>query len=141
MRKLAEDAQNPAPGIRSIDASSAGILALEGCSATEGTQSAMRELGVDISCHRSRLFNQELLDEHTLVLTLAREHKVFIQKNFTGWEGKLFVLKEYAGIQDADIQDVADPGYFPTPENYMKTALEIKELVREVLGKIKCDHY
>lgn len=88
------------------------------------------------SLYFSRLLTQELKDEHDMIFALARDHHTFIQKQFERWEGKLFILKEYAGIQDETLQDVEDPGYFPVPENYLKTALEIKELVEKAAAKL-----
>jgi protein-tyrosine phosphatase len=53
---------------------SAGIAALDGVPATEATQVAAARLGLDLSSHRSRRADLELVQAADLVITMERHH-------------------------------------------------------------------
>ena len=53
---------------------SAGLTARDGSPATVHAVEAMREIGLDISAHRSRLLTPELLNGADAVVALGKEH-------------------------------------------------------------------
>ncbi|MBI2709336.1 MAG: ribose 5-phosphate isomerase B [Actinobacteria bacterium] len=73
--------------------SSAGTVS-EGRPASGGAVEAMRERGLDLSGHRSRLLTPELVQSADLVVGMAREHVREATVACPGRFGRIFTLKE-----------------------------------------------
>lgn len=80
---------------------SAGVAALPGDEATPEAADVARELGLDLSAHRSRPVNPELLAEATDVVAMTAAHAALLALRFPG-QGPPPVLLSPAG-------DLPDP--------------------------------
>lgn len=110
----------------------AGLAALTGCSASPGAIRAMRLEGLDISGHRSRVFQQNMMEEADVVLTMTDGHRRLILDLCGQGGGKVYTLAEFAG---EDGVDILDP--FGMDEvKYIESAAEIKRLLYKAAGKL-----
>ena len=149
---------------RGIDARvhSAGLL-YDGEPATDHGQSVLRDLGLDLSGHRSRIMDGELLSRADLVLGMARLHiREAVVRVPSIWP-RAFTLKElvrrgadagsrapdqplgewlakcHAGRTHSDLlgdsraDDVADP-IGSSRANYARTAAELHDLIDRLVG-------
>jgi protein-tyrosine phosphatase len=103
---------------------SAGTWALGGRPAADFSQQVMAERGLDISRHRSRAINKEILDEFDLILTMESGHKEALKAEFPECAGRIYMLSEIVGGQ----QDIDDP-IGRSKEEYRATADEIDRLL------------
>ena len=140
---------------------SAGLM-YDGEPATDHGVAVLRELGLDISSHRSRIMGDELLTRADLVLGMARLHiREAVVRVPSIWP-RSFTLKElvrrgletgtrsadqplsewlakcHAGRVPGDLlgesrdDDVADP-YGSTRRNYERTAAELHRLIDDLV--------
>ena len=107
-----------------IEIGSAGLAVADDGPASTGAVGAMGELGGDLTQHRSRSLDPDILSRADLVLTMTRAHRDEIQKRFPGSEDKVITLAQFSGLTDKG--DVADP-YGGPLEQYQRTAHEIEE--------------
>lgn len=110
---------------------SAGTWATDGLPASENGTETMRERGLDISSHRSRVVDSRLLSEVDLVLTMTLEHAESLRAEFPGAARKTFRLTEMAGPP----YDVSDP-YGRSQAHYRRTADELEDLVGRGFARI-----
>lgn len=111
---------------------SAGIYAAAGYGASYNAIQAMKEIGLDLSCHISKPLSYELLEESDLVLTMTKGHKSSILSLYPAFKEKVFTLFEYIGENG----EVADP-VGGNIEVYRKTAVQLKNVIVKVFYKIK----
>jgi protein-tyrosine-phosphatase len=83
---------------------SAGTWAVAGKTAMTFSQEMMKEIGLDISRHRSRTISAELLEAANLILTMEATHKEAIQIEFPSLSSKVFMLSEMVE-KTVDIHD------------------------------------
>ena len=102
--------------------SSMGVAANSGSPASINACKAMEIEGLDISCHRSKMVDHELLLDAKLVLTMTKLH-LFIVKSFCK-SVNAFTLGEYAGSG----KDIIDP-FGGDLEIYQECAKELKALI------------
>lgn len=88
-----------------IEVKSAGIFADDGDLASENALSALEEMGIDISNHRSQSVTKGLVDQADLILTMSKSHKENLILNYPHIKEKVFLLNEYAFDEDRDIAD------------------------------------
>lgn len=88
-----------------IEVKSAGIFADDGDLASENALSALEEMGIDISNHRSQSVTKGLVDQADLILTMSKSHKENLILNYPHIKEKVFLLNEYAFYEDRDIAD------------------------------------
>lgn len=111
---------------------SAGVNAASGYPASETAISVLREMGLDLSTHRSRPLPDDL-GEFDLVLTMTRSQKALVA--LVAGEGpRVFTLKGFAGAPGEE--DIPDP-IGSSSSDYRKLAEELRSLVPPVLGRIK----
>ncbi|HAL91859.1 MAG TPA: low molecular weight protein arginine phosphatase [Verrucomicrobia bacterium] len=91
-------------------AESAGVAAWGGSPASPEAVEAMREVGIDISGHRSRALTKPLVDEASVILAMTEEHRREIERRFPEAQGKTYLLNSF-GLGKA--RDVADPIGYP----------------------------
>ncbi|MBE3580182.1 MAG: low molecular weight protein arginine phosphatase [Thermoanaerobacteraceae bacterium] len=111
---------------------SAGVAAWPGAPATDEAIRAAAEWEVDISQHRARPLDAELVDKADLILTMAEHHKRQILDRFPRAAGKVFTLAEYAASEEGDIPD---PIGYPL-EAYRACAARLKELIEKALDRL-----
>lgn len=83
---------------------SAGTWAMEGQQAAVKTQTVLREIGLEVSSHRSRTVTSEMLLSFNLILTLERGHKEALCVEFPIIARRVYMLSEMIDAR-YDIQD------------------------------------
>ena len=83
---------------------SAGTWGLEGDPAAAGSRAVMENAGIDISAHRARRVDYELLKSSDLVLTMEIGHKEALCMEFPEFSKRIYLLSEMAG-EKSDIED------------------------------------
>lgn len=86
-----------------INISSAGISALINYPADPQSISLMEEQGIDISAHRARQINNEMILEADLILTMEKRHNKHIQSMFSGTTGKVHLIGKW--LNNREIPD------------------------------------
>lgn len=115
-----------------LEVISAGTSAYPGQDASEHAVTAMRRWEIDLSQHRSRMVDDQVLADVDLVLTMTKRHKDHILSLRPDYAGRVFTLSEYAGHEG----DVADPfgGALPL---YEETASHFAEQLQVVVDRIQ----
>ena len=128
-----------------------------GSPATPDAIATCQDMGIDISGHRSRRLDRQILEDADLVLVMTREHLREAVVTDPSAFGRIFTLRElvrkiranpaatlaelHVGRSTRDYlhsdpnDDVADPIGKPRAE-YVKTANEIDELLRVVVSQL-----
>ena len=88
---------------------SAGTWVKEGLPANRAAQQVMRELGLDLSHHRTRCVTGELLRQFDLILVMERNHKEALRVEFPALRGRIRLCSELAG-GEWDVPDCAEGG-------------------------------
>lgn len=110
---------------------SAGLRASRGAPASTGAQTALREIGLDLSRHRSKPLDDLPVEQFDLVLAMTAEQRTLILERAPGLRGRVFCLAEMAG----EIEDIADP-YGASETAYRQTVQRIGELMTKGKAKI-----
>jgi protein-tyrosine-phosphatase len=114
-------------------ASSAGIWAADGLPASPEALEVMgEEYAIDLSGHRSRRLNQELVDEADLILVMTRDHYHQMVERYQSSRDKTFILSEWAGYQG---QEVSDP-FGMGKESYKRSAEQLESMLEGVIKKL-----
>ncbi|KKN16717.1 hypothetical protein LCGC14_0973020 [marine sediment metagenome] len=82
--------------------SSAGIMAYEGNKASENAILAMSERGIDLTYHRARLVEEELLDEFDIIFAMEQSHLDSLPKSH---RDKAHLLSDFASDVSEDVFD------------------------------------
>ncbi len=115
-----------------IEVKSAGIFAVNGANASNNSIMALKEIGIDISGHRSNLIDEELIRKSDLILTMTNSHKQGLINRFPDARDKIFLLYEYSeGIP----KDIIDP-FGGSLVEYKIVRDEIYNAVESVIKKI-----
>lgn len=117
--------------LRAWKIGSAGTWAAPGKPAMTYSQVIMKELGLDISRHRSRTVSAELLNVADLILTMESSHKEAIQIEFPSLSSKVFMLSEMMG-KTADIPDPAGKRH----EDFLETTNLIRQYLADGFERI-----
>lgn len=117
-----------------IRVKSSGISVYTSMPASDNAIQAVRELGMDLTGHRSRRLDIDMLREADLILAMTGVHKARILDIIPAAKDKVFTLIEYAS--DGKEGDVSDPfGY--DLDTYKKCRDEIRKYLEITLKKIK----
>ena len=84
---------------------SAGTWAMNGYPAADYSQIVMQSMGMDISSHRSRVVNSDLIRHFDLILTMEDNHKEGLIAEFRQDKHKIYMLSEMIGL----LMDIPDP--------------------------------
>ncbi len=119
---------------RQLDAgcqvSSAGTWTTDGMPATQSAISGARYLGLDITSHRSRIVNAELMGDADLIIVMEQGQKEALQAEFPRNAPKVHLLSEVAtGLS----YDIPDPGSLPLAGD---VHAEIHELIHAGFDRI-----
>ncbi len=107
---------------------SAGLTARDDSPASGNAAEAMREIGIDISAHRSRLVTPDLIHGADAVVAMGREH-YYMLLHCGAPKERLFLLGN--GIEDPYGGDLVE---YRQCRNKIEEAL--KALLPEVLGDV-----
>lgn len=114
-----------------IEVKSAGTHAAYNSAPSPLAVEAMKDVGIDISSHKSYQVNEEILKESDLVLTMSNSHKKLLLNKYPSIKDKVFLLNEYAFETKREIEDP-----FGAPLRYYeKSRDEIYEAIEEIVKK------
>jgi protein-tyrosine-phosphatase len=119
-------------GIDSVTVSSAGTGAWDGAPASEGAYLVGLEHGLDLSEHRARLLNREIVREADLILVMSGHHLHRVAE--LGGEHKVHLLGSYAG-RESGRTEVSDP-FGSDLATYRATLTELQELIGGVVSRV-----
>lgn len=129
-KALAEDRGT---GLTEIEVWSAGLWAQPGQPASPEALKAMSFFGIDISQHRTRMLEDNLVQDADLIITMTRSQSRQLKEQYPTKHTDIFILTEFAG---SGLSDVEDP-YGAGIKVYIRTAEQIQELVKEVLNRLR----
>lgn len=109
---------------RGIEVLSAGVYAMADGPASEGAVQAIREMGLDLSGHRTRPLTPGLLDDADVVIVMTQSHADSICELFPEAEAKIRLL-DPAG---ADLEDPVGG----SPETFRQCAAAISRHLKEL---------
>ena len=117
-----------------LDFMSMGVAAANGFPASEYACIAMRDFGLDLSSHKSKMIDSELLATAKLVLTMTRSH-LFAVKSFCNG-ANAYTLAGYAGYE----KDIPDP-FGGDLETYQECAKEIESFLLKFSNRSSAPPY
>ncbi len=85
---------------KGIIVTSAGSFAMPGSRATPAGVEAVKEIGADLSTHRSRALSVELIHQADLILTMGASHAAAVTALVPGAAGKTLTLDPAGDIDD-----------------------------------------
>ncbi len=89
---------------------SAGTLGLNGNPATEFAVAVAKELGADISQHRSQGLSKELVREADVIFAMAPEHKTYVERTYPDVRDNVFLLRSFGRKPEEKHNDrIEDP--------------------------------
>ena len=86
---------------------SAGVFAGVGAPASREAMTALQELGIDLSPHRSQGLSRELVDESTLIVVMTAGHFLEVIRAFPQAQEKVFLMTGFGDGPTAE--DIPDP--------------------------------
>ena len=115
---------------------SAGVGAINGQPASTHAVTAMRQIGGDISSHRSQMVTAQLVREADYIFALTHSHAEGILYYHPESAEKLFLLREFDDSVESYEKDIADPIGGPLP-GYVETRNQIEQGVRTAIAFIE----
>lgn len=109
---------------------SAGTAAFGNQTASRNAILALRELGIDLTRHRSQVVTAALIDEADLVLTMTNSHKNQVLALKPNASKKVFTLSEFT-FQDIT-RNISDP-FGGNLDTYIECRNEITEYIKKLL--------
>ena len=86
--------------------SSAGIFTGNGMAASLPAIEVLREQGIDLTPHRSRVVTKDIIDTATLIVVMTTVHVTEIKRRFPEAQDRIYLLKSFdPGCGDGDIPD------------------------------------
>jgi protein-tyrosine-phosphatase len=119
-------------GERALEVRSAGTKTYNGTFAGDQTIYVMQARGLDISRHRTRVVDEEILSWADLVLCMEGEQRDFLHQSFPDAKDKVYLITDYCGGRG----DIADPTGRPTSA-YEECARKLEALTLALLDKIQ----
>ncbi|MCX5699455.1 MAG: L-threonylcarbamoyladenylate synthase [Candidatus Omnitrophica bacterium] len=113
-----------------IQVSSAGVMAMAGIGASVETREVLAKEGMDVEGHRSQRVTRELVSQSDIILVMEDAHEDKILQLAPEAKNRLFLLKEFAKINDSNL-NIADPAG-SSLEFYQDTFLTIKDAVERI---------
>jgi protein-tyrosine-phosphatase len=103
---------------------SAGTWSEPGRPATVLSQAVMRRRNIDLSDHRSRSVDADLLAAASVVLVMTRHQQEALRAEFPGMQHKIYTLSQ---LVDGSY-DIEDP-YGGSPDAYELCAVELQDIL------------
>jgi len=88
---------------------SAGTITEEGLKASLTAVEVLREKGVDISNHRSRPLDEELVEWAHLILPMTADHLGEVDERFDAATGKVYLFSAFPSSELQGFADIPDP--------------------------------
>ena len=122
--------KDPASSSAGIEVDSAGTdVAFD--SATPEAIAVMREHSLDLTVHRPKQVDMELIERSDLILVMESWHKLRITHSAPAHENKFYMLTEYVG----ESGNVSDP-YGGDIDTYQDCAARLKWLLSKLAEKL-----
>ena len=102
-----------------INITSAGVGALVGHEADATAKELMTEKNIDVSAHRARQLNTELISEYDLILVMEKSHINAVHNMAPSSKGKVHLLGKWSDFE------ISDP--YMQPRREFEVALELIE--------------
>ncbi len=91
-----------------ISVMSAGVMSLDSSGASQETAALLKKMGVDVSGHRTHRLTKDMLQEADIILVMEKVHEEEVLDLCPEVRNRLFLLKEFAKINDGQL-DIVDP--------------------------------
>ncbi|MBI2252688.1 MAG: low molecular weight protein arginine phosphatase, partial [Armatimonadetes bacterium] len=114
---------------------SAGVRAYPGAPASFLAVLEMQKIGIDISRHKARLVDADLVKNADFIFVMTNAHKKELLEMFPNIKDNIFLLKGYAD-ENSDNLEIADP-LGGGEEDYSNCAKEIKNSIEKILKRWK----
>lgn len=118
---------------------SAGTLGIDGMPAARYSVEIVKEMGGDISQHRSQGLTAELVEEADLILAMTKEHVDYVYENHPQYRENVFLLKRFARAGnetethgDPEDEEIFDP-IGSDKETYRDSARMIDEELERIM--------
>lgn len=115
-----------------VNVDSAGLDAIVGQPAADGTKRVLQEQGIEAKPHLSALFEDQHADAD-LILTMTTAHKDRILATYPHAASRVYTLNEYAQMETSP--DIADP-FMGGDDAYRRAFKEIDAAVRKVIDRL-----
>lgn len=112
------------------EAASAGTFAALGHPASENAVLAVKELGIDLSGHRSQPLTAELLAEADMIVVMTAEHRFHLLEVFPEVGNRVFLIKSFGTSKVPG--DVSDP-YGGSLNTYKRIRDEIDRALSDLI--------
>ena len=119
----------------SIEVASAGVLALAALRPPDNALRVLKEAGIEPGNHQARKLDRDLVEEADFVLAMERTYRDRILREYPTSKGKVFLLKEFAGLGEEDILDPIGCSY----EAYETCLSKIKAALMGIIKRLKGD--
>ncbi len=110
---------------------SAGVGAVEGLPPSENAVLALRQLGIDIVRHRSRMLSSELVQKADFIFGMTHSHVDAILLLYPQAAEKTFLLREFDETLDRFENDIPDPIGGP-----LSTYLECRDQIEQGIASM-----
>ncbi len=118
---------------------SAGTSALEGMGASSEAQRVMLKEGIDVSVHRSRRINNEMLEKADLILVMEKVHRDIILNMMPEADKRTYLLKSFVENKPENYDlDIPDPIGKPA-EVYESDLIVMRESLEGMIKKFSID--
>jgi len=120
-----------------VEVRSAGVAAIPGMQASEGSLRAADRHGLDLTLHRSSQLSEDLVRQADLILTMSPRHLSRVA-GLPGGEGKVTLLTSFAeGLDQGGEGGAAVPDPFGGGDDlYEVTFLQLRDLVERSLERL-----
>ena len=109
-----------------LTAASAGLFTQDGMPASENAVTAAKELGADLSPHRSRMLTPEMAKNARYLVCMTGAHYDRLCEQYPDCTDKVFTLTQ---------RDISDP-FGGDLETYRRAAAEIDAGVRSIIERL-----
>ncbi|EQB63671.1 MAG: hypothetical protein RBG1_1C00001G1250 [candidate division Zixibacteria bacterium RBG-1] len=117
--------------ISHIEVNSAGVGASTGAPATPFSIDTTKSFNIDITNHKARKVDPQILRESDLILVMAPEHYFYIQQLDSGLSPKIYLLKAFPSREMDDKYTIKDP-LGGDEQVYQKCFYELEEQLRRI---------
>jgi protein-tyrosine-phosphatase len=115
---------------------SAGISAFSGQPASPHSQQLARDIGLDLSGHRSRNVTLPLVEKADYIFAMSRGHLAAMEEDFPEASDKLYLVSEFCADDTLRGRDVRDP-FGGSRQAYQETLIHLQKLLPSVLAYIE----
>jgi len=117
-----------------VSVMSAGVMSLDNSGASQETMALLGGIGIDVSKHRTHRLSKDMLQEADIILVMEKVHEKEVLDLYPEVKNRLFLLKEFAKINDGQL-DISDPIGRPI-DLYNQTLETIQQAIERIAAII-----